>query len=620
MGKISEQTLEQIAGANDIVEVIGSYFPLKRAGSAYRALCPFHQEKTPSFHVNPQRQWFHCFGCGASGSVFKFVMSYENVDFPTAAKRLAERAGIKIVEEELSPEDDRRFRLRKRLLALHHDAAEWFHRNLLKSNEAQAARDYLKNRGIGSEVARAWKIGYAPNEWRALGEWAKAEGYSDEELIQSGLVMLKENAAAENPNQTSNFKPQNFYDRFRDRVMFPICNDLGEVIAFSGRVLQSDAQAAKYVNSPETMLFTKGNVLFGLHKSKRALIEKNSAIVCEGQLDLITAFEAGVQNVVASQGTAFTEKQARTLKRFVEEVVLCFDADGAGAKATERSLPALLGAGLSVRVAEMAAGHDPDSLIREQGAEAFVERMAKARDFFDFQIDRYANAPEFLTPRGKAQFARKLAEFTGLITDPVLRGAVANSVATRLQLPLGDFLPMLVQNAAKPIPESATRTEDRTPISRNALDLLSMLALRDSAAREWIFEQQWDDVLSTIEGSGLLIKILRAELDPGDPASTAAFTAQLEDAEMAKVSKYLRERLPENATETGLPADSQEMAQAVWREIERRELEHRREAVKSRIREPNLSMGEVVDLQKQILDLQKRLTDIARPSPGAVES
>ena len=448
MGKIPEQTIEQIAAANDIVEVIGSYFPLKRAGSSFRALCPFHQERTPSFHVNPSRQSFHCFGCGAGGSVFRFVMNYENVDFPTAAKRLAERAGIQIIEQELSPEDDRRFRMRKRLLALHLDAAEWFHRNLLKTEGAEPARAYLKTRGLSAEVARAWKIGYAPDGWDALGNWAREQGYTAEELVQSGLVSVKNADDLDLRNLQTPISNLRFYDRFRDRVMFPICNDLGEVVAFSGRILASDAQAAKYVNSPETLLFTKGNILFGLHKSKRALVNKGSAIVCEGQLDLITAFEAGIQNVVAPQGTAFTEKQARTLKRFVEEVVLCFDSDAAGAKATDRSLAALLGADLSVRVAEMPAGHDPDSLIRTEGAEAFSKQIAAARDFFDFQIDRAVSAPEFSTPRGKLQFARKMAESVGLITETVLRESVAHKIVSRLEIPLRDFMAMLDKRAA----------------------------------------------------------------------------------------------------------------------------------------------------------------------------
>ncbi|MGV3532511.1 MAG: DNA primase, partial [Chthoniobacteraceae bacterium] len=322
MPQIPQETIEQVATANDIVDVIGSYFPLKRAAGTFKAICPFHREKTPSFTVNPQRQIFKCFGCGAGGSVFRFVMDYEQIDFGSAVRKLAERAGIRLIEQELTPEDSAKLSMRRRLLALHADAAEFFHHQLLKKRSAETARDYLKGRGITGTIAKDWKLGFAPESWDALINFLYEQKYHKAEILQSGLVSEKEDGGR-------------IYDRFRNRVMFPICNDMGEVIAFSGRVLEADAKAAKYVNSPETILFTKGAVLFGLHRSKRALIDAKSAIVCEGQLDLITAFEAGIHNVIAAQGTAFTERQAGILKRYVEEVVLCFDADAAGEKAAE---------------------------------------------------------------------------------------------------------------------------------------------------------------------------------------------------------------------------------------------------------------------------------------------
>ena len=354
---IPSETIEHIAAANDIVEVIGTYFPLKRAGASFKALCPFHQEKTPSFTVSPQRQTFHCFGCGAGGSVFRFVMDYEHLDFPAAVHKLAARVGITIVEERRSDDESQQHEARRLLLRLHAEAAEWFHENLLKREAGASARDYLKARGINREVAKSWKLGYAPESWDAFSQWASKEGYRRQELLSSGLVKLREEERGEGE----------FYDRFRGRIMFPICNDVGEVIAFSGRVLANDATAAKYINSPETPLFRKGRVLFGLHKTKRALIEADCAIVCEGQLDLITLFEAGIQNVVAPQGTAFTEPQAHVLKRFVREVVLCFDSDTAGQNAAEHSLEALLQNDLVVRVVAMPPGEDPDSLVRKSG-------------------------------------------------------------------------------------------------------------------------------------------------------------------------------------------------------------------------------------------------------------
>src|SRR4029077_7030369 len=341
---------------------------------SFKALCPFHQEKTPSFTVSSQRQTFHCFGCGAGGSVFRFVMDYEHIDFPVAVHKLAARVGIAIVEERRSEDETQQHEARGLLLRLHSEAAEWFHENLLKRDLGTPARDYLKTRGISREVAKSWKLGYAPESWDAFCQWASKEGYRRRELLSSGLVKLRDEERGDGE----------FYDRFRGRLMFPICNDVGEVIAFSGRVLATEATAAKYINSPETPLFQKGRVLFGLHKTKRPLIEANCAIVCEGQLDLISLFEAGIKNVVAPQGTAFTEHQARILKRFVDEVVLCFDADRAGQKAAEHSLDALLQNDLIVRVMEMPQGQDPDSLVRRDGKEEFEKRVTSARDFFDY--------------------------------------------------------------------------------------------------------------------------------------------------------------------------------------------------------------------------------------------
>ncbi|MBX6325947.1 MAG: DNA primase, partial [Chthoniobacterales bacterium] len=237
MGTIPQETIEQIAAANDIVEVIGSYFPLKRAGANFKALCPFHQEKTPSFIVSPSRQTFHCFGCGAGGSVFRFVMDYEHVDFPAAVRKLAARAGIAVVTEYRggAADEDRRHATRQMLLKLHAEAAEWFHENLLQQQFARPARDYLERRGISPQTIERWKLGFAPESWDAFLTWALAQGYTRAQLVQSGLVKLRD----------ENRLQGDVYDRFRARIMFPICNDIGEVIAFSGRILKEEEGAAK---------------------------------------------------------------------------------------------------------------------------------------------------------------------------------------------------------------------------------------------------------------------------------------------------------------------------------------------------------------------------------------
>jgi DNA primase len=625
MGKIPEETIEQIAAANDIVEVIGGYIPLKRAGANFRALCPFHQEKSPSFNVSPSRQSYHCFGCGAGGSVFRFVMTYESIDFPSAVRKLAERAGIQIVEAEFSAEEDQRSRLRRRLLDLHLRAADWFHQNLLKTAAAKGARDYLKSRGVNSEIAKTWKIGYAPDSWDALGNWAAGQSFTREELIASGLVSISDsgNRKPESENLRASPESESYpkseirnpksYDRFRDRVMFPICNESGEVIAFSGRVLQADAKAAKYVNSPETPLFTKGNVLFGLHKSKRAMLDKGFAIVCEGQLDLITAFEAGVQNVIAPQGTAFTEKQTRILKRYVEEVVLCFDSDSAGQKATERSLAALLAENMTVRVAEMPPGHDPDSLIRNEGAEAFAAQIAKAKDFFDFQIDRSAGTPQFATARGKMQFAQKMAESASRITDAVMKESVIHKVCTRLEISANDFRVLLgrIRKNAPAVSDDDAPMAVAPPKLSPALSLLCLLCLRDTAARAWMLARPWKQTLSNTPDAELLIKILENEIQPDDAQTVTAFMSRLGAGEESLVSALLVDKLPENP---------QIVVQDCWTDLQRREIKRRQEVIRELLRKPDLPMEEVAKLQKEILDLQLGLTHITRPFSSGSDS
>lgn len=600
---IPSETIEQIAAANDIVEVVGSYFPLKRAGANFKALCPFHQEKTPSFMVSPSRQTFHCFGCGAGGSVFRFVMEYEHVDFPAAVRKLATRVGISIVEQRGAAEEDRQYETRRKLLKLHAEAAEWFHENLTKRDIGESARKYLKRRGITGEIAKRWQLGYAPDEWDAFGSWARGQGFDARELVASGLVKTKDD------DQTSNLNPRTSYDRFRGRLMFPICNDVGEVIAFSGRLLKDEEGAAKYLNSPETPLFRKGNVLFGLHKSKRALIEANCAIVCEGQLDLISLFEAGITNVVAPQGTAFTENQARILKRFADEVVLCFDSDAAGAKAAERSLDALLENDFIVRVVELPPGEDPDSLVRRDGREQFEKRVANARDFFDYWIDREIASIDLTSMGAKFQAARNLAATVSRVRDPVLRGEVVNKASARLGVAPADFASVLAKHARAPGGSvNSSTTEIRSAASPpHDIAMLCLLALRDVDGRNFLQAQKWREVLEQVPDTEILIRILESKLEPDDTASLNAFMATLSPEEERLISSWLMQKMP---------ATTETVVEKWWLGICRSAVHRRLEAAKSRLKLPGLSAGEELNLQKQILDLQEQLHEFWRPVGG----
>ena len=606
MGTIPSETIEQIAAANDIVEVIGSYFPVKRAGANFKALCPFHQEKTPSFMVSPSRQTFHCFGCGAGGSVFRFVMDYEHTDFPSAVRKLAARAGITVVEARGAEDEDRRYEARRTLLKLHADAAEWFHENLLKRDVGEPARKYLKHRGITAETAKNWQLGYAPDEWDAFGSWARAHGYHTRDLTTSGLAKTRDDAESAHGDRSS------AYDRFRGRIMFPICNDVGEVIAFSGRLLKEAEGAAKYLNSPETALFRKGNVLFGLHKTKRALIEANCAVVCEGQLDLISLFETGITNVVAPQGTAFTENQARVLKRFVNEVVLCFDADAAGQKAAERSLEALLQNDLIVRVAEMPAGEDPDSLVRHEGKEAFESRVAGARDFFDYWIERETAGVDLGSLGAKMQLARSLAETVSRIRDPLMRGEVVSKVSARLGIVARDFQSLLPRQRSESVrsgdqseADGPPRTDETAPVPRHDIAMLCVLALRDEKAREFLREQNWRETLAQVPDGEILALILKSDLHPDDAASLNAFMVTLSPPEERLVSSWLLQKAPPNAGA---------MVEKWWLGIRQGVLRRQLDVAANRIKHPNLSTGETVNLQKQILDLQGQLHELSRPA------
>jgi DNA primase len=601
MGTIPSQNIEQIAAANDIVEVIGSYFPLKRAGSTFKALCPFHQEKTPSFTVSPQRQTFHCFGCGAGGSVFRFVMDYEHLEFPAAVKKLAARAGIPVVEERGASggDDDRQHETRRMLLQLHAEATEWFHENLVKAKIGAPAREYLKKRGIDRRIADDWQLGFAPESWDAFLNWALERGYRRAQILQSGLIKPRD----------ENRPDGEAYDRFRGRIMFPIHNDVGEVIAFSGRVLEKEAEGAKYLNSPETPLFRKGRVLFGLHKTKRGLIEANCAIVCEGQLDLITLFEAGITNVVAPQGTAFTENQARILKRFVSEVVLCFDSDTAGEKAAERSLDALLQNDLIVRVAEMPAGEDPDSLIRREGKAEFEKRVSAARDFFDSWIERETASTDLDSLGAKMQLARKLAETVARVHDPLMRGEVANKVTARLGVPRPDFERLLTKPSRERFSTDDSPVPERTAAPRHEVAILCLLALRHGEAREFLRAQNWRELLAQTPDAEILGRILESDFRPDDPASLNAFMAGLPPGDEALVSSWLLQKMPPNGLD---------VAKGWWNGLRQATLRRQLQIAEGRMKLPRLTTGEAVNLQKQILDLTEQLRELSQFSPAHV--
>jgi DNA primase len=417
-GFLSPDMRERIRAASDIVDIIGSYVPLKKNGANFTALCPFHKEKSPSFNVNPHKQIFHCFGCHKGGDVFTFVKDYENIGFMDAVRRLAERAKIPL-EFENTPGAQESRHLKDHLLEIHDQLATRWQNCLANEAAGQRARDYLASRGVSADAIKLFRIGAAPELWDDTVNWAKSKNFPVEVAEQAGLIVRKEETGRH-------------YDRFRGRLMFPICDEQGRVVAFSGRVLPGDESPAKYVNSPETPIFTKSKIFFGLDKSKRAILDAGYAIICEGQLDLIACFMAGVQNIVAPQGTAFTDQHARIIKRYANEVVLCFDSDNAGQNAIVRSLDHLLAAGLAVRVAVVPSPHDPDSFIKNFGGEAYRKLVEGAEGFFDYLLKRLCATNDVTSDKGRLAILRGMAEALHKTNNSVLLDTHAQKTALRL--------------------------------------------------------------------------------------------------------------------------------------------------------------------------------------------
>ena len=444
-GLIPPDKLEQIRSASDIVDVIGATLPLKRAGANFVALCPFHREKSPSFNVNPHRQIFRCFGCGKGGDVFKWIQEYEGLSFVEAIKRLADRANIPL-EFDNTPGAAQSRHLKDTLLQMHEQICQRWQNAIASDASGQVARDYLAKRGVSEEGVKLFRLGAAPDAWDDTVNWAKSKGYELPVVEQAGLIIRKE-------------ETDRYYDRFRGRLMFPICDEQGRVIGFSGRILSGDEKIAKYINSPETPIFTKGKVFFGLDKSKRAIHDAGFAVICEGQLDLIACYMAGVKNIVAPQGTAFTGDHARILKRHGEEVVLCFDSDSAGQNATVRALDGLLGAGVAIRVATVPAPHDPDSFIKAHGGEAFQQLIAKAEGFFDFFLNRLCSTNDLTTDRGRVAVTKSMAEALQKTGSAMLLDTYAQKTAQRLGV-AAESIRAEFKKISKPRPFNPEPAED----------------------------------------------------------------------------------------------------------------------------------------------------------------
>ena len=451
---IPEQTIEEIKARTDLADLISGYgIQVKRAGGSYKACCPFHHEKTPSFHIQPTKGFYHCFGCGESGDAITFVMKYEGLTFVEAAKKLAAAANITI-EEKADPDAVRR----KRLIALHAELAAFYQRCLKEAKEADPARRYLASRDIPDEVVEKFQIGYAPQRADAMLTWAKKHGFTPEELEDAGVL------------KPPRYVGGHWYSPFAGRVMFSIRDRSGRVIAFSGRTLETDKtkmRGGKYVNSPETLIFRKSDVLYAFDLAAGKIANTKpirEAIVCEGQIDVIRCHACGFDRAIASQGTAFTEEHVRLLKKVADAAVLVFDGDAAGQKAAIRTGGEMLAVGMAVRVARLPAGEDPDSLLRTKGAEAFQACLDTAESLVAFQVRIALEAetsPDSYDAISRA--GRAVLELVRRCSGAVMRAGLLHEAATLLRIPvsaLEEDLERGMKDGGRGNPKSETRNPE----------------------------------------------------------------------------------------------------------------------------------------------------------------
>ena len=419
---ISKETIEEIRSRNNIVDVISSYVPdLRRRGGTFKCCCPFHNEKTPSFTVNQERQIFKCFGCGIGGDVFKFVQEYDKVDFLGAIQILADRVGVEVIDDNKKSDSKSG---KEVLLKLHADAAAFYHNNLLKGKNAEACRKYLIDRDLPEEIIKEFQIGYASDDWEGLYSRARKKGYSNEEMKNAGLVISKKKC----------------YDRFRNRLMFPISDSIGRVIGFSGRAITQDDKSAKYVNSPETLIFHKGNILFAFDKARKKIVEKKQIVIVEGQIDAIRCHQVGLNNVVASQGTALTDQHARLIKRYADEVILIFDADNAGVEAALKTSELFISYELIVRVAMLPQKEDPDSLIRSKNGNALRKLIDNAPSALSYLIMIMEKREDQDTEIGRKRLIETILKFINQCPLATWKREMLNYAAEYLNLPLNDLL------------------------------------------------------------------------------------------------------------------------------------------------------------------------------------
>lgn len=628
-------TLKQQA---DIVRIVGDYIKLKKAGAQnYSGLCPFHGEKTPSFSVHATRQFFHCFGCGVSGDVFTFVQKIENITFPEAVRMVALKLNVPLPKATYATEGEaKEARLRGQILDVHERAVAFF-QECLRRPEGARAREYLSGRGLDQEMIAKFRIGYAPDSGFLLRDRLKNE-FSEEVLRESGLFSWKEAASdeqramskqirAEEPDDRSQLTAHSsqlaMYSKFRNRVMFPISSEAGKVIAFTGRTLSTDEKSGpKYLNSPETPIYSKSRVLFNLDLAKEWIKKFDYAILVEGQMDCISVYAAGFHNVIASSGTAFTELQAKLLGRFSKNAVVNFDPDTAGAKATERTLGLLVEEEFQIKVLTLDQGFDPDLYIRRKGKDAYGEALRHSQKYFDYLIERARALFPIRSAEGKVKAVNYLLPHIQRIPSRIVRDELAHEIAQKLQID-SSVLRQELRHAASTRATAAVKAPPQSQVTEAEKVLIRALAsarqiqpnedhlsARDGAEEEFDPARQAAYVL----GSEALHRGLSTESLAQSLLNAPADTADVLQVPASETDRRLLATILIHEEEELTP----EVLEAAVRALRRIHLKREQERVQQQLKKPDVAADR--DRLKQLLSELESLSRALRDPSLAEQS
>ena len=577
---------QHVKSVADIVRVVGETVTLKKAGSNFIGLCPFHQEKTPSFSVHATRQFYYCFGCGAKGDVFRFVMEMEKVPFPEAVRRVAQRMGIPIPvykssDEAASPEA----KLRKALEEVHERALAFF-RKQLQTAEAAPLRDLIRERGVTAESVEEFGLGYAPASGDALANFLSREGFATNVLEASGLVLRRDTSG--------------YFDRFRGRWMFPIANETGKTIAFAGRALGSDQP--KYLNSPETPLYTKSRVFYNLSRAREAIRKANATLLVEGYMDAIAAWQAGVRNVVASCGTSLTAPQVHMLVRCAPEVIVSYDPDSAGVAATDRSLGLLLEGGMQVRILRLPGALDPDQYIRESGAEAYQARLAEAQPVFRYLAGRAIEIHGGSSPEGKLAALNFVLPFVARVPNKLMRAELAADIAQKMDVSTG-LVWEAFRKAALDRREVVEKPAGGSRVPSAEAMLIRLLLDSEEARQEVGNLLESKELLEELE-SRTIVSTLLGMVAGGSVPDVTSLTDRLDEGQQRLLAEVVfdNEARPVSVGEINTYVTA----------LERKRLQRQRLSLQRKIQEAQKAQdsGLALDLLRQQSELDKHLASL----------